>query len=545
VSVPSIYMVGGHVLGGTGGIFAIAGSAPSFQLATNHFVQSFQVPVIVHPRPDSDPTFGNPATWERARLCPAGIPWRIPISMLYGAWPFLYEVTGGPAGLSIGQTFGSTDYGILSWANPVVGTYTVSVTITTQDFGRTAGSADPVGQYTVTWTLVVAAATDTRFVVVDSVNGSNANPGTFASPLQTLAGFSAATTTNKQVFFRQGTYAINALSSFLDLSSKARVWVGYPGETATIDYSGTWSGTSCYVFFSGGGASISNMTWFSSPSNWPTGSTNNDLYYINAFGDRTAVYENTFNGLDGHGATPANFGNWCAVGMFANGAMHNNTCIVNNLFENFTRLQSGGAVINYSTRWALWEGNTVQGFTAATNVQHALIAKGHCSQMGIRRNFIPSQAISSNCVYTPQGNDGGQGDDPNFNEVCWNFGTNPPLGNNGVSPGAQAYGSSSYTSWTGACYKNTIVGPNWYSAATGLPSTILSTNNILCTEHGIQNDAVHYSSQGPITITAGTVADVVDTYANRASVVDANGQLLSAYATAHGITLGTVGWVPL
>jgi hypothetical protein len=466
--------------------------------------------------------------------------------MLYGAWSFLYQVTGGPAGLSIGQTFGSTDYGILSWANPVAGTYTVSVTITTQDFGRTAGSQDPVGQYTISWTLVVAAITNSQFVFVDAVNGSDANPGTFASPLQTLAGFSAATTTNKQVFFRQGTYAINALSSFLDLSSKARVWVGFPGETATIDYSGTWSGTSCYVFFNGGGASVSNMTWFSSPSNWPTGTTSSDLYYINAFGDRTAVYENTFNGLDGHNGTPTNFSNWCGVAMFANAAMHNNTLIVNNIFENFTRMFSGGAVINYSTRWGVWEGNTIQGFTSATNVQQGFITKGHGSHMGIRNNFASSQSISTACWFQPQGDDGNQGDDPNFNETCWNFGINAPAGNNGPFPGAQTYGSASFTSWTGWTYRNTLIGPNYMAAGTGLPSTLLSTGNILCTEHGIQNDATHYGTVGPLTLTTGAIPDVVDIYTNRANVVNlTTGQLLSAYATANGITLGTVGWVPL
>lgn len=547
MSVPSIYMVGGHVLGGGAGIFAIAGVAPSFQLATGHYTPAVFQPIIVSPRPDTETN-----TWERHRLCPAGIPWRFPAAMAWGAWPYQYAITAGPSGLTIGATFGSSNYGIMNWTSPVVGTYTVTVQITTQDFGRTAGSQDPTGQYSVSFTLVVAATTDARFFMVDAVNGSNSNSGSFASPWQTLSGFSAGSTSGGQVFFRNGTYNLTAINAVLDLTSKARVWVGYPGETAEINYGGTWGGTNCYIAFtagsgSSGGASASNLDFFGSPSNWSTlnSSGNFDLYHINGFGDRQVYYENTFDSLNGQNVVAANFSNWSGVAMFANANMHNYTAIINNTFQNFSQMASGGAVINYSIRYWVWEGNTVQGFTAPHNVQQGLITKGHCSQGSMRRNFIPLQSISTACCFQPQGDDGNQGDDPNSNETCWNFATLAPPGNNGELGSAQIYGPATFNSWTGWTHSNTIVGANYLTAATGFPCTLLSTRNILCTEHGIQNDATHYGTVGPLTLTTGPTADVVDSYSNRASVVDANGQLLSAYAAANGITLGTVGWVPL
>lgn len=505
---------------------------------------SVATPIIIAPRPDTETN-----TWERHRLCPAGIPWRFPVTMLYGAWPFQYQVTSGPSGLTIGQQYGQANYGIMTWASPVVGTYTVTVQITTQDFGRTSLSApDPTGQYSVTFTLVVAATTDSRFLMIDAVNGSNSNAGTFASPWQTLVAFNSATgTSGKQLFFRAGTYNLNVLSTVLDLTSKAKTWVGYPGESPEINYGGTWSGTNCYTYFAGGsglsgGTSCSNMIFFGSPSNWTGGG--NDMYHISHFGDRGVYYENTFDSLNGLGKQPSNFSNWSAIAMFANANMHNYCVSMNNTIQNFQQLYSGGAHIWYSSRYTVTEGCTVQGFSNPTNVQQAFISKGHCSRGTMRNNRVPQQAsttaISTSPFYNPQGPDGNQGDSPNFNEVCWNYGFNTPPGNNGVTGNANTYGSASYTSWTGWIYRNTFIGANYLAAGSGLPSTLLLQNNVLCTEHGISNDAIHYGTQPSLTLT--DTGNIVNTYANRTAVVNlTTGFLLTAYATANSITIGTVG----
>lgn len=522
----------------------------SWQLATGFYVPAVAEPIIIAPRPDTETN-----TWERHRLCPAGIPWRFPVSVLYGAWPFQYQITSGPSGLTVGGTYGSTDYGIMTWASPVVGTYTVTVQVTTQDYGRTTGGApDPTGQYSVSFTLVVAATTDSRFLMIDAVNGSDSNTGTFASPWKTLTPFNAASgTSGKQLFFRAGTYNLNVLSSVLDLTSKAKTWVGYPGESAEIYYGGTWSGTNCYTYFNGGsgssgGCSASNLTFFGSPSNWSTlnSAGGYDLYHINHNGDRGVYYENTFDSLNGMGVTDTNFGNWSAIAMFANTSMHNYCVSMNNTIQNFQQIYSGGAHIWYSSRYTVMEGCTVQGFSNPTNIQQAFISKGHCSRGTMRNNRVPAQssttAISTSPFYNPQGADGGSGDSPNYNEVCWNYGFNTPPGNNGVTGNANTYGSASYTSWTGWIYRNTFIGANYMAAGASFASSLLVQANVICSEHGILNDADHYSgATGPLTITEAAT-NVVNSYANRTSVVDSTtGYVLSAYATANGITIGTVG----
>ncbi len=559
MSVPSIYMAAGKILGSAGSIFTT--SSLSWQLATGHYVPAYIVPIIAHPRPDVDSgglAGGNPNTWERARLAPDGIPWRIPIAVYGGAWPFEYQVTSGPAGMTIGQHYGDADYGFLSWANPVIGTYTITVQVTTQDFGRTAGSADPLGRYSVSWTLVVVDHTDsTKFLYLNASTGSDSNNGAYATPWQTLSAILAAGTgtVGRQLIFRAGTYAMNVLSAVLDCTSKSKVWIGYPGESVTIDYSGSWSGTDIWLFFNSGngagsgGNSASNLTFSGTPSNWATinAGNNHDQFHIFHYGDRALYYENTFTGLNGHN-TNGGWSNWQGIFPAATTSMHNYFVLRKNTLSNMQQMQSGGAFIAYSLRCAVLEENTTSGFSSPNNVQQGIISKGHCSLVTQRNNKCwvqagtfasPSAGVSTGAAIQYQGNDGGSGDNPDQNETCWNqlFNTIGP--NGGTSPGAMVYGDATYSSWTGYEYRNTAIGPRWASGSGSFTNVLYSTKNLICSEHGVENDATHY---GATNVTLNVSGDVVDSYSNRANVVDpTTGYILSAYAIANGITIGTVG----
>lgn len=535
------------------------GGGGAWQLATGHYQPAYIVPIIAHPRPDTDTgglATGNPNTWERARLCPDGIPWRIPITVYGGAWPFEYKLLSGPSGMSIGQHFGDTDYGYLSWSNPVIGTYTIVMQITTQDFGRTAGSADPIGQYTVSWTLVVASHTDvTKFVYLDASAGNDANNGAFGTPWQTFTGFAAATTSSKQLIFKAGTYAMNVLSAVLDMTSRAKVLIGYPGASVTIDYGGSWSGTDIWILMNSGngagsgGCSASNITFNGTPSNWATinAGSNHDQFHIFHYGDRALYYENTFTNMNGFN-TNGNWSNWQGIFPAATAPMHNYFTLSKNTFSNMSNMQSGGAFISYSIRCGALEWNTVSGFNNGKNVQQGIITKGHNSLVSSRRNVTwvqggtlasPVAGITTGGVIQYQGPDGGSGDNPNFNESCWNLAFNTIGPNNGNSPSALVYGDASFANWTGYEYRNTNVGPRYAAGASGFTNTLFSSGNLLVTEHGIENDATHY---GATNLTLNATGDVIDIYTNRTNVVDATtGFILSAYAIANGITIGTVG----
>jgi hypothetical protein len=235
------------------------GGGGEWQLAAGHFVPAKMSPVIIHPRPDAEMN-----AWARAARCPSAIAWSIPVTVLGGAWPFRYELTTAPSGMTITETLpadwltnGLQDYGVISWATPTVGSHSVSVTVTDQD-----GT-----QVTRSFTLeCIDRENTTYFMFLDAASGSNSNDGSYSSPKQTIAGWYGAnkvatTHGTKQIFYRAGTYSVAACPVFGGSSSqqvdmivgKPHVHVGYPGEVAIMDINNQayydWengSGDHCY-----------------------------------------------------------------------------------------------------------------------------------------------------------------------------------------------------------------------------------------------------------------------------------------------------------
>lgn len=527
----------------------IVGQPLNFQLATGHYVPSVMPPVVVNPRPDTETS-----SWERCRLAPNGINYRLPITIQGGSWPFQYVITAVngsstiPTGMNIGQTFGSGSYGVFNWANPVIGTYQITIQVTTQDYGRTAGSADPTGQVNVTFTLTVADHTDvTKFLYIDATNGLDTNNGAYATPVKTLAGFAALSSSGKQLCFMSGTYAFNSLTTVLDLTNRAKVWYNYTGAGVTIDYTGVWAGTNMYINATGPGVSMNGIVFNGSP---PSFTPANDYYHVNSFGNRCNYYECTFQNFNGLNSSQTNFANWGGLAMFANSANHEYVSSVNNTISGFSRLASGGGHVWYSTKYSVIEGTTISGFNTPNNIMHGVITKGHNSFSTIRNVFSASgQTFGTAPVVQAMGPDGGSGDLSSNCETCWSFLQAQAPTNNGAYPSADVYGLGTATSWTGWEYRNTIVSGH-YVLSQGVTGCVMTeTGNILCDEFGLLNDSNHYTSQ-PQFIAGLTVIDgggnVISTFANRATVLNlTTGQLQPAYATAQGITLGTTGWVPL
>ena len=133
----------------------------------------------VFPRPDNETN-----TWARPREAYTGEVYRFAVGVAFGAWPFRYEIVAGPAGMTIGEQYGSPDYGIVSWVPDVSDTgvsQTVTVRVYDQDYGRGSAAHD------VTWTVIAgtlpADFPDNKgFLFIDPVNGHAWNdpvsPGT-------------------------------------------------------------------------------------------------------------------------------------------------------------------------------------------------------------------------------------------------------------------------------------------------------------------------------------------------------------------------------
>ena len=249
-----------QALAGVGAIgravgIARSGSA-SWQLPAGHYVTSAIPLQIIGPR--SGATGSNPyGKWY------TGMSMALPVLVMGGAFPFHFALSGTyPTGTTIGadldwaqwnstSPMGGTnaDYGVITCSSPAAGTYSPTVTVTDQ-----AGT-----QVSVTWTLTI---TTTGFVFIDSVNGSASGPnggtgtGTISAPFKTLndvyagatGGVSHATIADATyqgdfIILRAGTYAtnacyLNATGLVAWQTNKPMAIIGYPGETAALDFTG-------------------------------------------------------------------------------------------------------------------------------------------------------------------------------------------------------------------------------------------------------------------------------------------------------------------
>jgi hypothetical protein len=106
------------------------------------------------------------------------VQYQIPIVALGGSYPYVFTIDSASAalGMTIGQGWGSTNYGVLTWApTGAVTSHVVTVTITDQQ--RNAVQA--------VFTLSTSSAT-AHFVFLDALSGSDSGAGTYGAPWQTL-----------------------------------------------------------------------------------------------------------------------------------------------------------------------------------------------------------------------------------------------------------------------------------------------------------------------------------------------------------------------
>lgn len=236
MSTPSIYIVGGRVLSAAGA--AIFATANSGQLPPGHWVPQQYSMVAVYPRPD-----GETNIWARHRNAyydgVNSVQYAVPICIHGGSPPFIFSVTG-PAGMTIGATYGSPNYGVVTWTptGTVTGA-TVTVTATPQD------GQPPL---TITWTVSTSSSTSV-FKFVSPTGNDSTGTGSISNPYQTVNkvlgnASSDVTGAGLIVYFRAGTYTPNAMSTSalliaLDNSKRPVILLGYPGESVTFTQTNT------------------------------------------------------------------------------------------------------------------------------------------------------------------------------------------------------------------------------------------------------------------------------------------------------------------
>lgn len=234
-------------------ISVVVSTGSTWQLASGYYEPRKSNMVLIHPRPDSETS-----VYAQHRNAYPGLAWSTRIDTAYGSWPFRFELTGNiPAGMTIGNQLSivgdvlepAPGYGVISWPNPIAGTYTITGNIYDQEYGR---GGSPTIAIPFSFTLEVGTARHVFISPPDNPTPGNdtTGTGTLTNPFLTtfrLHNGSGTTSTfnGRLVWLRGGTHALGVMSTnnnnYAILSGGAPcVFIGYPGETAIIRQTQGW-----------------------------------------------------------------------------------------------------------------------------------------------------------------------------------------------------------------------------------------------------------------------------------------------------------------
>lgn len=499
-----------------------------WQLAAGHYIPAKMAPTIIHPRP-----MAETLAWERHRRAPSGIPWRCPIVVRGGSWPFRYTLIDGPSGMEIGRTLpldwltnGLGDYGVLTWESPTVGTYSITVRVECQDGSNPAD---------LTWTLEIGNREDTAFFLFVNAAAAGGGSGSYSSPFNSIAQWygSARNSTEysgRQVFYYAGTYTFPSLAlqtnaTFDFKTAKPFVHVALPGESVTWDMQSSGSldvngGTLAGLWVSG----IRHIN----PRHLNGGTPRKQVWRMSGPTVRCVWYGNQF---DGGGAISSTDGSNSSALFFASssaGSDNRYNAIVGN---DFYRCDDMDTVLCYNSFDHVFEGNVITGgYGTVANGGWGYFIKGGFSTPSNQRHTIrANRGVQSGntrplafcSAFTAQI----KGDI----EVCWNSYVSAGTGTaEGVGAGAFGIGQSPAETNYGAfwSYRNSWRVPfhTLYGLDAGGPFTF-------------QNEAVQHngSHANGYQILSCAVTPTLDVLAEATGLLDPTTNLLTpAYAANRG-----------
>jgi hypothetical protein len=202
-----------------------------------------------------------------------GITYTIHADAVGGSWPYTYSLSNAPSGMTIEAgpctTIGPTcTAGTITWVNPQATASNITVRITDKDGDYVEG----------TWSVTVsttAPGTD-GFCFINASTGNDSGSGTLNSPWQTLAKAQASCGQSSILYLRGGTYATaGSYSNPVEEDGGSAgyhhkiafgetiapvIWIGYPGETAIIDFGATGANEVEMFDFTGKNIWIDNLT---------------------------------------------------------------------------------------------------------------------------------------------------------------------------------------------------------------------------------------------------------------------------------------------
>jgi len=484
-------------------------AAPSlgdWQLPAGNFETAKMSMVAVYPRPNAETS----ATARHRKAMP-NMANRIPVVVQGGAYPFYYEIVTAPAGASIGQQIGSTDYGVFSWTPTADGSAeAITVRVTDQELNTVD----------VTWTMQADTAS---FVFLDAAATSSGS-GTLASPFKTWTDAfgtdsTVANNSGKVLVLRGGSHTMVGFSGStnnlrMDGTNKPLAWIAYPDETPTVDcstavvnMSAGSDGNDMFVqgiTFANSRADVANSRFF---------------FYAGQAGARVTFHDTFFRGLVR--GTSGGTDNPGAIVMFNQTAFRDYFAVVGGGISDHAAPMVGSI---YRTRYAVIEGVTLGAITGSTTNQ-GLYAKGANVKWSFRRCTSTVSDYTEGALQHAFGAGEATASEPQLMEVCYCLLRVPTATR--VAFGIHWSSSNSSASSVLYAYRNTIVGRSRILDAATSQFTVQMTRNVLVTN---DSPLVFSDDQGKVTYSENLSATVP----NIATIIDTNTYLLTgASRTAY------------
>ena len=452
---------------------------------------------------------------ERSRYYKAypGIKYEIPVGVFGGAYPFTYELTTAPSGMTI-----DSDTGIITWSNPTTSGSPHSVAVQVTD---TESSTDSVN-----WTITV---TTSGFVFLDDSTDPSED-GTIDHPFDSLEdiwGSDGSTTTYDDFFlyFRAGTYGIEGGQRAnsgtqqyrvnLLITRHPHVWMAYPNETVVLDHDLAPGSNGLYISLEHGGTDA----WFS-------GIKFQDMRnHAIRGGGRMVYYNNTFYnggpGADGQNSSFLMFPGTSYATSETYGFIRDNTFDTASTYWAFIK--------SYSTYKAVFEGNIFK--NPNTNNNEGLALKAYDQYVDVRGNTFDGDFKS--------GSIGGDHNGLRHCEIRFNkvinattiFINQPRLGAFPIN--CAMLGGVMYV------YRNTFEGNVILRNNTQSRAPIYFDNNVVINENSSIDDpngsgVTAYNSANNTYFNAGSGGTSTLYGSIHGGIIDANGNLSDSYSSFIG-----------
>ncbi|MDO5974030.1 hypothetical protein [Flavivirga jejuensis] len=364
-----------------------------FPLPSGYFIPAKMPMHVVYPRPDSETQTHARHRWMHSKMT-----YEIPIGVQGGAWPFKYEIITAPDGASIGQLYGSQDYGVLKIQTIASGSHNIVIRVTDQEMNTVD----------ISWTATVD---DSKFTFIQE-GYTGTKVGTIDQPLGTWNDWykndaDDTSYANQILVFRGGNYTLTGDASQngnveINSGTKTPSIIAYPDEIPIIDCNTakifTRNGTSANDIF------ISGIQW----ENARTDLANSHFFWATSETNRITFWNNTFDTIE-----PGTAGNDNPSCVFIPATANKQYVLYkHNTHKNINTGGANGSYIDiYKASYVLVEENTA---TDSDN-GYGLWMKGTIAYVSVRANDINS----GGGITVGYGIEAGT-TPPHDHEICWN-----------------------------------------------------------------------------------------------------------------------------